>query len=198
MDSALTDAPHGTASARLHAARARAIAMLGGCDEATTALDNSSYEFDVAGNDSLMDEIGGEFGFDRARHALGVGATYVLLGNATLAEAGAIRALKLLDARQPHERWNAGLLAARVDLGAARLLDGDLAGTEDALAPVFTLAPEWRTQALFSRIVKLGRMLHTAQYRRATEGSRICEAIEDFTANSLVARSARQTIASSR
>ncbi|MBV9160358.1 MAG: hypothetical protein JO281_02105 [Pseudonocardiales bacterium] len=58
-DSALPDAPHGTARARLHAARARALAMLGGCDEATTALDSSSYEFDVSGNDPLMDEIGG-------------------------------------------------------------------------------------------------------------------------------------------
>ncbi|MDQ3761163.1 MAG: hypothetical protein M3460_05535 [Actinomycetota bacterium] len=52
-ESALTDAPRGTARARLHAARARAIAMLGGRDEATTALDSSSYEFDVSGNDSL-------------------------------------------------------------------------------------------------------------------------------------------------
>lgn len=197
-DSALTDAPCGTARARLHAARARAIAMLGGGDEATTALDSSNYELDASGNDPLMDEIGGEFGFDHARQALCVGATYVLLGNATLAEAGATRALKLLDARQPHERWNAGLLAARVDLGAARLLGGDLAGTEDALAPVFTLAPERRTQALFSRIVKLGRMIDTVQYRGTTEGSRISEAVEDFTANSLAARFAQQTIASSR
>ncbi len=144
-----------------------------------------------------MDKIGGEFGFDRARHALCVGATYVLLGNTTLAEAGATRALKLLAARQPHERWNAGSLAARVDLGAARLLGGDLAGTEDALAPVFTLEPEWRTQALSNRIVKLGRILHTAQYRGAAECRRIGEAIEDFTANSL-SRSARRAIASSR
>jgi hypothetical protein len=79
-DSALINAPCGTARARLHAARARAIAMLGGGDEATIALDSSSYELDIAGNDQLMDEIGGEFGFDRARQALCVGATYVLLG----------------------------------------------------------------------------------------------------------------------
>lgn len=85
-----------------------------------------------------------------------------------------------------------------MDLGAARLLGGDLAGTEDALAPVFTLAPERRTQALFSRIVKLGRMIDTVQYRGTTEGSRISEAVEDFTANSLAARFAQQTIASSR
>lgn len=170
--------------------------MLGGRDEATTALNSSSDKLDVSGNDTLMDEIGGEFGFDRARHALCIGASYVLLGNARLAEAGATRALELFDARPPHERWNAGTLAARVDLGAARVLGADLAGTEEALAPVLILKPEWRTEALSNRITKLGRALRAARYRGATEASRIGEAIEDFTANSL-ARSPRRAIESS-
>jgi hypothetical protein len=195
--SALRDAPHGTARARLYAAQARAIAMLGGRDEATAALNSSSCELDVAGNDILMDEIGGEFGFDRARHALCIGASYVLLGNAPLAEAGATRALELFDARPPHERWNAGTLAARVDLGAARMLGADLAGTEEALAPVFALEPEWRTEALSHRITKLGRALRTAQYRGGTEAGRIGEAIENFTANS-PARFTQRVIAPSR
>ncbi len=196
-ESALRDAPRGTAKARLHAAQARAIAMLGGCDESATALNSSSHELDVSGNDTLMDEIGGEFGFDRARHALCIGAAYVLLGNAPLAEAGATRALELFDARPPHERWNAGTLAARVDLGTARMLGADLAGTEEALAPVFALEPEWRTEALSNRITKLGRALRTARYRGATEASRIGEAIEDFTANS-PGRFTRRAIVSSR
>lgn len=196
-ESALNDAPRETARARLHAAQGRAIAMLGGRDEAAPSLDNSSHELDASGNDTLMDEIGGEFGFDRARHALCIGAAHVLLGNAPLAEAGATRALELFDARPPHERWNAGSLAARVDLGAARMLGADLAGTEDALAPVFILEPEWRTEALSNRITKLGRVLRTARFRGATEASRISEAIEDFTAHS-PARFALRPIASSR
>ncbi|MBV9142784.1 MAG: hypothetical protein JO115_18035 [Pseudonocardiales bacterium] len=195
-ESGLTDAPRGTAKARLHAARARAIAMLGGRDEATTDLDSSSYELDFAGNDPLMDEMGGEFGFDRARHALCVGATYVLLGNAPFAEAGATRALELFDARPSHERWNAGILAVRVDLGAARMLGGELAGVEDALAPVLALGPEWRTEAISHRIIKLGRMLRASRYRGAVEASRIGAAIEDFTTNSL-ARSIPRALASS-
>jgi hypothetical protein len=193
-ESALNDAPRGTARARLRAAQGRAIAILGGYDEATTALDSSSHELDVSGNDPLMDGIGGEFGFDRARHALCIGAAYVLLGNAPLAEAGATRALELFDARPPHERWNAGTLAARVDLGAARMLGADLAGAEAALAPVFTLEPEWRTEALSNRITKLGRMLRTARYRGAAEASRIGEAIDNFTACSLPRSTTRAVI----
>jgi tetratricopeptide (TPR) repeat protein len=112
-ESALSDAPRGTARARLHAAQGRAVAILGGYDEATTALDSSSHELDVCGNDPLMGEIGGEFGFDRARHALCIGAAYVLLGNAPLAEARATRALELFDARPPHERWKCWRLGSK-------------------------------------------------------------------------------------
>jgi hypothetical protein len=112
-DSALSDAPPGTAKARLHAVRGRAIAMLGGRDEAARSLQISDHELDASGNDTLMDDIGGEFGFDRARHALCLGATYVLLGDAPLAEAGATQALKFFDARLPCERWNAGFLGRR-------------------------------------------------------------------------------------
>ncbi|HEY2763516.1 MAG TPA: hypothetical protein VGJ13_05815 [Pseudonocardiaceae bacterium] len=187
-ESELTNAPRGTARARLHAARARAIAMMGGRDETISALEISSYEFDLSGNDPLMDEIGGEFGFDRARLALCVGAAYVLLGNASRAEAGATQALELFETRLPHERWAAGTFAARLDLGTARTLAGNIAGTQDALAPVLALEPEWRTEALSNRMIKLARRLHTTRYRDATEARQIVESIADFTANSLTGR----------
>jgi hypothetical protein len=103
-------------------------------------------------------------------------------------------ATRRLPKRVRPERWsyltqgrhmndgNAGVLAARVDLGAARMLGADLAGAEEALAPVFILEPKWRTEALCNRITKLGRMLRTARYRGAAEASRIGEAIDNFTA----------------
>jgi thioredoxin-like negative regulator of GroEL len=82
-------------------------------------------------------------------------------------------------------RWAAGELGARVDLAAARTLRGDLAGAENALAAVFTLELDQRTEAVARRLINLGRALGATRYRNAVEASRISEAIEDFTTRSL-------------
>lgn len=72
-----------------------------------------------------------------------------------------------------------------MDLAAARTLRGDLAGAENALAPVFALEPERRTEAVARRLTNLGRVLGATRYQNAVEARRISEAIEDFTARSL-------------
>lgn len=188
---ALETAPSGTAKARLHSVHARALAMLGARQEVSTALALAAEELDRAGDDPLLDDTGGELGFDRSRRALSAGASYVWLGDGERAEAEAEHALALFDTLPFGARWHAGELSARVDLGTARALRGDLAGVEDGLGQVFALAPELRTEALNRRLISLGHMLGSSRYRGAVEAGRLGEQIEDFTATSLARSSAR-------
>lgn len=193
---ALATAPAGTARARLHAVHARALAMIGARQEVTTALALADEELDRAGHDAFLDDTGGELGFDRSRRALSAGAAYVSLGDGEHAEAEATAALDLF-ARMPQDaRWSAGELGAHVDLGAARTIRGDLAGAEAALVEVFTLAPEYRTEALNRRLLNLDHMLGGARYRGAVEARRLGERIEDFTALSPARSSTRTAITS--
>jgi hypothetical protein len=193
-DGALLAAPRGTARARLHSVHARALALIGARQEVAAELDAAADELDRAGDDPFLDEIGGELGFDRSRRALCAGASFVALGDGERAEIEATAALELFRAMPESDRWAAGELGATVDLAMARTLRGDLAGTEDALTPVFALAPERRTEALSRRLGALGRVLGTSQFRGALESARLGEAIEDFTAHSLARVVARPTI----
>ncbi len=194
---ALETAPSGTASARLHAVHARALALIGARQEVGIALDAAANELDRAGDDPFLDETGGELGFDRSRRALCAGASFVTLGDGARAEPEALTALDLFGEMPERVRFAAGELGARIDLGAARTLRGDLAGAEDALVPVFALDSARRTEALSRRLTSLGRVLGTVRYRGAVEAARIGEAIEDFTAGSLAHAIPRSISASS-
>ncbi|HET9253750.1 MAG TPA: hypothetical protein VFO16_00930, partial [Pseudonocardiaceae bacterium] len=137
---ALEDAPVGTARARLHSVCARSLALIGARQEVRAALGAADDELQHAGNDPFLDEIGGELGFDRSRRALCAGASFVALGDGTPAEKEATAALALFGEIPEPVRWAAGELGARVDLAAARVLRGDLAGAENALEPCSPLS----------------------------------------------------------
>lgn len=193
-EAALTEAPAGTARARLHSVRARSLALIGARDEVQAELDMASDELDRAGDDAFLDEIGGELGFNRSRRALCAGAAFVALGDGERAEREALGALEMFGQLPEDERWAAGELGARVDLSTARTLHGDLAGAEDALTPVFALEPSRRTEALSQRLQGLGRILGTARYRNVVEARRIGESVESFTATSLARATSRKAI----
>lgn len=178
---ALEVAPVGTAQARLHAVQARALAMLGARDEVTTAVHAAQDALDAAGDDLLLDEVGGELGFDRSRVALCASTAYVILGEPGNAEPAAQQALDLFTSCP----WSVGETGARIDLGTARVQRGDLAGAEDALTPVFEFQTDRRTEALSRRLSGLGQVLGSPHYRRSTEAVRIGGAIEEFTATAL-------------
>ena len=69
---ALETAPIGTARARLHAVHARSLALFGDRAETAAELGRCSAELDRAGSDPLLDEVGGELGFDRCRRRIGL------------------------------------------------------------------------------------------------------------------------------
>ncbi|GGM63941.1 hypothetical protein GCM10012275_38130 [Longimycelium tulufanense] len=174
---AVRSAPPGTARARLWAVNARALALLGARGEVEQALGRAADELDRAGSDPLLDGVGGELCFGRSRTALCAGTAYVALRDAHRAEEATMLALRLFAER---ERWRPGELGATVDLAAARTLRGDLAGAEEALAPVFTLELDHRTEALRLRLVHLTRVLGTARYRQSLEARRITEQATEF------------------
>ncbi|WP_328604801.1 hypothetical protein OG943_32865 [Amycolatopsis sp. NBC_00345] len=182
---ALETAPSGTARARLHSVKARALALRGARQEVQTELAKAADELDRAGNDAFLDEIGGELGFDRSRRALCAGAAFVALGDGDQAEIEAMGALNLFAELPELSRWGAGESGARIDLGTARVLRGDLAGAEDALRPVLDLDSSRRTEAISLRMQNLRTMLGTARYRGAGEALQLGDEIEDFTAHSL-------------
>jgi hypothetical protein len=184
-DTALETAPAGTARARLHSVRARSLALIGARQEVRAALDAAADELQRAGDDPFLDESGGELGFDHSRRALCAGASFIALGDGEQAETEATAALALFSELPERVRFIAGEFGARVDLAAARTLRGDLAGAEDALAGVFAMDPERRTEAVARRLTNLGRVLGSARYRGAVEAGCVREAIEDFTARSL-------------
>lgn len=179
---ALEQASAGTARVRLHAIRARALALVGARQEVIMDLGSAVDELDRAGQDEFLDYLGGELGFDRPRQALCAGAAYVALGDGQRAETAALEALELFAAAPESERWSAGALGATIDLGIARTQQDDLAGAEDALLPVFSLDPQWRTEALSRRLTKLSRLLNTQRYAGSLEGGRISDQILVFTA----------------
>jgi len=190
-EAALESAPVGTARARLHSVKARSLALLGARQEVQAELGKAADELDRAGDDPFLDEIGGELGFDRSRHALCAGAAFVALGDGDQAEVEAMRALNLFAELPEPSRWAAGESGARIDLGTARVLRGDLAGAESALRPVLELDTSRRTEAVALRMQSLGRMLGTTRYRGAVEAVQLGDAIEDFTAHSLGRMSVR-------
>ncbi|HEY6421871.1 MAG TPA: hypothetical protein VIY28_01220, partial [Pseudonocardiaceae bacterium] len=156
-DTALEAAPVGTARARLHSVRARALALIGARQDVRAALDAATEELQCAGDDPFLDEIGGELGFDHARRALCAGASFVALGDGEHAETEASAALALFSEMPEQVRWAAGELGARVDLATARTLRADLAGQRtrsgrcsrwtrnDGLRPWPGGSPSWRT-----------------------------------------------------
>ncbi|MGB8202567.1 MAG: hypothetical protein WCF33_23265, partial [Pseudonocardiaceae bacterium] len=173
---------------------ARSLALIGARQEVRAALGAAADELQRAGNDPLLDEIGGEFGCDHSRLALAAGASFVALGDGDQAETEDTAALALFGEVPEQSRWVAGELGVRADLAAARALRGDLAGAEDALVPVFALDVDRRTEALTQRLTSLGRMLGSARYRDAAEAGRIGDAIEDFTTRSLPRNATRAII----
>lgn len=191
---ALQSAPPGIARVRLHAVRARALALIGARDEVGADLAAAVDQLDHAGHDELLDGVGGELGFDRSRLALCGSTAYVALGDGERAEPAAEAAQEMFASLDDARRWNSGAVAAAVDLGTARALRGNLAGAEDALSEVFALPPAERTATVSQRLLGLGRILGSNRYRGAVEAASVGEAIEAFTAASLPRTTAQRAI----
>ncbi len=79
------------------------------------------------------------------------------------------RAVRLYEASPAGERWYGAECSACTDPAATRLLQGELDGARDALAPVFALPPDKRVQGLVKRLGNVQRLLRQPLYVGSSE-----------------------------
>jgi hypothetical protein len=181
----LSLAPPGTARARLHCIAARALACLGKADEVSLALAAADQERDKAGGpyaEELHDEIGGEYSWDAARHAMCAATALLISGDADGAASRAREAITL------HARGgtSGGLVSikARADLACAELAGGKLDVAQDALSPVWAVAPGFRSYPLIGRLGRTSAALAAPRYAGTQPAADLIEQIRVFSAES--------------
>ena len=185
-DAGLAIAPAGTARARLYSIRARSWSYGGAAaaPDAHADISAAETEREVGGNDELHDEVGGHFSFSRARQARCDATTYVQLQDAAAAAVRAEDALRLY-AQEPG-RWRLIEAEVAADLGAARVLAGDLDGAQDALHRVWELDPGERREGLLHRLRHVAGPLAAPVFTRAAAANSLADQIETFAADSIV------------
>jgi transcriptional regulator with XRE-family HTH domain len=184
IGSGLDVAPEGTARARLHSISARAWAHLGAVDQAREALAAADRERDRigdSGTEELHDEIGGEFGWGPARQAMCSASALLLIGDA---DAAAVRAAEAIRLHGSDKTGSLVDMTARVDLAQAELARGQLGAAQDALRPVWLLAPPHRRYSLVRRLEGVGIALAQPQYLNAREATALAGQITVFAAQS--------------
>ncbi|MDL2075842.1 hypothetical protein QNN03_05265 [Streptomyces sp. GXMU-J15] len=181
-----------TARRRLYAIEARAYGHLRADGQAQHAI-RAALEQTSGHRDELHDDIGGEFGFDAARTAMSNATTCLLLRDPTGAEEFASTALSLLSGRPEHEAPIVVAGPAAIDLARARLMRNEVEGAQEALTPVFKVAPGWRGSGMMERLVAARIELTRPQFRGAPAAVSLAEQIEDFTALSPARRLGAQS-----
>src|SRR6266545_769195 len=106
------------------------------------------------------------------------------------------RAVRLYEASPAGERWYGAECSACTDPAATRLLQGELDGARDALAPVFALPPDKRVQGLVKRLGNVQRLLRQPLYVSSPDGRRLGQQVEGF-ASGAVSRALPGTAVSS-
>jgi transcriptional regulator with XRE-family HTH domain len=193
----LSLAPPGTARARLHCIAARAMACLGEgeADRVRLALGAADRERDNAGGtfaEELHDEIGGEYSWDAARHAMCAATALLISGDADSAAARAREAITLH--AQGSESGGLVSAKARADLACAELAGGRLDAAQDALDPVWAVAPGFRSYPLIGRLGRTSAALAGQQYARARPAAELVEQIRVFSAESAPALAERSGV----
>jgi transcriptional regulator with XRE-family HTH domain len=186
VDAGLAIAPAGTARARLYSIRARSWSY-GGPPAAPWAdidVAAADAEQEHAGGDELHDTVGGHFSFGPARAARCHATTYVQLQDAAAAAEHAETALALFG-REPGG-WRLIEAEVAADLGAARMLAGDLDGAQDALQGVWDLDPGERREGLLHRLRQVTRPLAAPAFQGVRLANDLADRIEAYTADSIV------------
>ncbi|MEV6527450.1 hypothetical protein AB0M43_36550 [Longispora sp. NPDC051575] len=174
---ALVYAPAGAATARLHAIGSRAFSHLGDVGRTGSSLQAADLALEQAtGELELHEQIGGEFGWDLARHAACAGTALLQVGQFGPAARRTQQALDLLDASNtetPHR--------AHIDLALAQLGSGELDATVSELTTVWEIPPDQRRTTVTGRLLALNRALSAAQWRDVGQADQLRDRIEVFT-----------------
>lgn len=179
-------AARGHGAARLHAIAARAHALLGDADAARASVDAAHALIDVD-----VPALAGELVFGPARLALCSAAVHVAIGDGDAAAAFAREAIAADEASPAPARRFAVAYAARMELAAAHLIDGDLEALAPIIEPALGLAPDRRTLRLARRLTGLDRRLAAAPSSDARTAQELRERIGQFRSESLPALTSR-------
>ena len=188
---ALEFAPRGTARARLHCIAARAWAYLGATDRVRSELaaaDQAQEEAGGAHAEELHDEIGGEYGWDKARHAMCASTALLIVGDMADAAVRAREAIALHAAG--HAFGDLVSAKAQADLACVELSCGRLDAAGEALSPVWGIAPGFRSYPLVGRLENVSAALGTQRYARSSAAADLAERIRVFSAESAPALAA--------
>lgn len=190
--SALEVAPRGTARARLHCIAARAWAYLGAEERVRSELAAADRARDESGGayaEELHDGIGGEYGWDKARHAMCAATALLTVGDP---DGAAVRAREAIALHAAGDAFGDLVGAkAQADLACVELSRGRLDAAGDALGPVWGIAPGFRCYPLVGRLQSAAAALGAQQYAGSKPAADLAERISVFTAESAPALAAR-------
>jgi hypothetical protein len=164
----------------LPAVEARAHAVLGDRDAATTALRSAQLATDNYQATDL-DELGGLFRFPFCRQVYFQAEAHVLLdpGSADASHAVDI-AVEAMAAASPEERYFANEASASAHQAVTRIATGDLDGALESLAPVLGLPADCRNQDVVVSVMRVHRQLRLIGRNLPTMGRELQAQIEQF------------------
>jgi hypothetical protein len=189
---ALEVAPRGTARARLHCIAARAWAHLGAEDRVSSELaaaDRAQEESGGAYAEELHDEVGGEYGWDKARHAMCAATALLTVGDP---DGAAVRAREAIALHAAGYAFGDTVGAkAQADLACVELSRGRLDAAGDALSPVWGVVPGFRSYPLVGRLESAAAALGARRYAGSMPAADLAERIRVFSAESAPVLAAR-------
>lgn len=170
----------GTAAfARLAGIEALALSATGAEADALRAIDGAWDHRDA--RDELHDGIGGEFGFDLAKHSYLAAGAYVHLRRPGEAISCAERAVTLYRSGPPQSRSYGNEAIAYADLTVAHLLNGDLEAATTVVTNVLQLPEHRRIDGLAQRLYALrGKVAADPRFRGSAQAKALTERIEEF------------------
>jgi transcriptional regulator with XRE-family HTH domain len=172
----------GSVAARLPSLEARACAKLGDKRGALDALDRAERARAVV----HADDDAGVFTFPAAKQSVYAGTTLLALGersHAARAVTESSQALTLYESAAPAERSSGDMLAARLDLASAYLLQDQLDGTQKHLKVVLAAPQVRRTASIIQRASGIGRRIAESRYANSLQGKQIRGEITAFCAS---------------
>jgi len=182
--------PSGWPGAALHLHLARAAARLGDADGARRAIRDAHEARGRDYTDDLV-EMGGQFALSEAtHHALAGGALAGVADGGGEAAEELQRAIGLYEAGpgEGEDHWAGGQPLAGIDLALARLRSGALDAAAAALDPALSLPVPMRIAQVTTRLVVVRDELAEPIYRRSAQARELCEQIEEFGHDTVLAR----------
>lgn len=173
----------GTSRVRLSGIKARAAALMGDAEQVRAAVDEAAAAREAGRQQTMHDEIGGEFAFPEAREAFCFATAYLELEDTRSAITACRRSIELYARAEQPERWIAAEAGARSDLASAYLREGDVEAAAEALGDVFAMPADQRAEGLLRRLARTRSQLTQGDLTRSRPARELGERIEAFSSS---------------